>query len=448
MKSILFALVIASQTPTPETPTAAPAAETTVSETTGPAPQQDLAATSPSTSAPADAAPLQAKVAEADLHPEASGADKEGRFPVDVRAAFGEGVMLRGLDGSFGVEARARVQVRATTIIAPDAEDEDERIAFGAVPRRVRLNFNGFALKKAVTWKLQLNFAPQDLEPDAPVPLRDAFMTFHAAPEFNLSVGQMKVPFNRQRVISSSALQFPDRSAVNNELNLDRDVGVQAYATDLFQSGGRFTYALGLFAGNGRNRVITRPGLLAIGRFQVAPFGKFDDMTEGDLERGEDLRLALAASAAYNGHSRRERSTVGRFFDDIEGAEGAHVDYAHGELDGHLKWRGLSLLGEVIARSAVGGTDTAPARSALGAFIQGGYMVTDHVEVVARAGHLEPLTEDWTSMASVIEPSTELAGGANVYVIGHDLKVQSDFIYEPDAKVPIFIWRVQTQFYF
>jgi phosphate-selective porin len=371
-------------------------------------------------------------------------ADSDGRAPVEARAAFGEGLSLRPPDDNFGLELRARIQLRGTVTAAPDEDDEEDRLGASAVVRRARITIGGHAFAKAITFNIQLGMSPLDVEPDLPIIVRDAYMTFHASPAFNLRVGQMKVPFNRQRVNSSSSLQFVDRSLVNNELNLDRDVGLHAYATDLFGTGGRLTYSLGLFAGEGRNRVLPDPGLLVAGKLRLAPFGKLNELVEADLERAPEPRLAVGLAAAFNGRSKRERSTIGGFFE----GDDAHADYFHACLDALFLWRGVSFAGEVIARSAINVSGGAPTRSALGAFVQGGYMLTDHVELVARAGRIEPLTRELAAAPSTVTASTELAGGASAYLLGHDLKVQSDVTWEPDLQTPALSWRVQTQLWF
>ena len=44
---------------------------------------------------------------------------------------------------------------------------------------------------------------------------------------FELWVGQTKLPGNRERVISSANLQQVDRSLLNSRFNIDRDFGFQ-----------------------------------------------------------------------------------------------------------------------------------------------------------------------------------------------------------------------------
>jgi hypothetical protein len=213
-----------------------------------------------------------------------------------------------------------------------------------------------------------------------------------------------------------------DRSRTNAELNLDRDVGVQVLSTDLFGLGGRLAYTLGLFGGDGRNRVGTDDGFLSIARVQWSPFGAFDDFVEGDLDRKENLRLAVQAAAALNRSTRRARSAL-----DATYTLGAY-DYAHATADVLLKWRGLSLQVEGVYREAVGTKRredglglVETSRSGWGYHAQAGYMVNAHLEVVGRVGQLFPV-----GGITAVTRSGEYGGGLNWYVQDHAFKFQAD----------------------
>ncbi|MCO5165957.1 MAG: OprO/OprP family phosphate-selective porin [Planctomycetes bacterium] len=360
-----------------------------------------------------------------------------------VRARFGEGVTITGADDSLSLTIRARFQARFTHL-----EREERGSATLFEIRRARLLLRGHALTRELTYYMQLGFSNQDTEPDLRLPLRDAYLTYAGLRDLNVRVGQMKVPFNPQRVTSSSALQLVDRSIVQNELNLDRDVGVQVFSDDLFGLGGVLGYALGVFGGDGRNRLSDAGGVLLVARVQLTPFGRFDDLVEADLARSPDPRLALGAAVAHNANTNRERSTFGGTY-----ASRERTDQTHVVTDLHLKWMGFSLRSEALLREAAdevltgtvgGATVTERTRSAWGYFAQAGYLVTDEVEVVARWGELRPLGR------SAVRLQRETGGGINWYVSGHDLKLQADYFYlwgerlaDGDHQV-----RVQLQLFF
>lgn len=347
-----------------------------------------------------------------------------------VRAALGQGVTVTAPGGAFELNLRARAQVRFT-LTGEEGGAEDPATEFSI--RRMRLVLQGHALSNALQYYIQLGFSNRDTESDLRLPLRDAYVTWTRLRDLQVRAGQMKVPFDRQRVISSSAQQFVDRSIVTGELNLDRDVGVQLFSRDLFGLGHRVGYQLGVFGGDGRNRLSSESGLLWVARLEFTPMGAFDDYVEADIERRASPRLAVGVGVAFNQNTRRARSTFETSYDR------ARFNYLHGEVDLSFKWRGLSVLGAALLRradaaayqstSASGSTTVEYSRSSFGWFAQAGFLLTCHLEVVARYGDLRPTVLD----AATVDPSQrrrhELGGGLNWYSHGHALKLQSDYFY-------------------
>jgi len=359
---------------------------------------------------------------------------------VRTSAAPGEGVSVSTDDGRFALHLRARAQARVEESWSAAAGRTDEFMI-----RRMRLSLKGHAFDPHVEFALQLGFATSDLDPDAPAPLRDAYVTFTALRDAHLRVGQMKVPFDRQRVNSSSALQFPDRSLVTQELTLDRDVGVQVFSTDVLGLGHVLGYQLGVFGGDGRNRTNPSAGVLGVARIEWTPFGRFDDDEESDLERRADPKLAIGVGAGFNENTDRPRSTLGR----PSGA--ARFDYRHGEIDGTFKWRGFSTTAAAIVRLSdrdsvdTGGTRDF-SRSAVGWFVQAGYLVDPQWELAARYGDLTPVGATDPALVR----TRELGLGLNWFLSGHDLKLQTDafWITGDDLAVGTVQVRSQLQLFF
>jgi hypothetical protein len=340
---------------------------------------------------------------------------------------FGKGVTLKSEDDRFSLNIRARIQARATLT---HNSDDDDPPATEMQIRRMRVVLQGNALGRDLTYYIQLSFSNLDMEPDLRTPLRDSYFTWRAGRDASLRAGQMKVPFDRQRVISSSALQMVDRSIVVQELNLDRDVGAQLFSKDLFGLGERLGYHIGVFGGDGRNRLSEVYGLLYAARLELRPFGGFDDYVEADTGRGAKPRLSIGVAAGYNQNTNRPRSTLGEPF------PGSRFDYEHACADMLFKWHGFSAMAQWIYRRGtedrrvddVNGTPTpAFSRSAWGAFGQVGQMVTEHVEVSARFGHIEP----YGGTDPRFVRRQELGGGLSYYWFEHNLKLQGDYFYEP-----------------
>jgi hypothetical protein len=363
----------------------------------------------------------------------------------EVKAEFGKGVSFRRKDDAFSLTIRARMQTRFTHVEpVPDGEGASTDFMI----RRLRFVLAGDAFQKKLSYYFQLGLSTLDVDPDAPSAVRDAYATWHLHRDLGLRFGQMKVPFDRQRNVSSSALQFADRSVVTGELNMERDVGVMFLSRDLFGLGGYLAYNLGVFGGDGRNRISGRSGLLAIARTEILPLGTFDDAyVEADIARSPRPRLAFAVSAAYNRDTDRPRSTIGRPF------EGG-VDYAHLGVDWMFKWNGLSIIGALLHRDSrtegheiVSGGQTIRehTRSARGYFFQAGQMLTTRLEVAGRYGVLLPLRPTDPSLGRL----RELGGAVSWYFLEHALKIQADYFYLFDAwRTGLHQVRVQAQVYF
>lgn len=355
--------------------------------------------------------------------------------PPTVDAGLGRGVTIRAADGQASMNIRARLQIRSTFVNAGEGPDTSEFLI-----RRARLVFQGDAVGSTLTYYVQLSFANLDNEADLRLPLRDAYVTWTPTRGASVRIGQMKVPFSRQRVVSSSALQMVDRSPVVSELNLDRDVGVQVFSKDLFGLG-RLGYAVGLFGGEGRNRLGRAAGLLYTARLEAWPFGAFDDYVEGDVQRRRTFRLAVGVNAAHNQNTNRPRSTIGTPY------TAGDVDYRHASADITVKWRGWSVASEVLYRHGTGDAPqpgvTAPlTRSGWGAYVQSGVMVGPRWEVTARASHLVPDRGTDATFAR----GRELGAGVSYYLHGHDLKVQGDYVRVRERAPARTTQQVRAQF--
>ena len=367
----------------------------------------------------------------------------EGPKPEQAQLSlkYGEGVTFKS--GDVKLNLRGRVQVQALSVFPTEGSSAVRQNALFV--RRARL-----ALKGEFPWKLSMNlqlaFANLDMEADAPNVLRDFNVQWAPLRDVSFRLGQMKVPFDVQRVISSSAQQFVDRSTVTGELNLDRDVGLVVFSDDLFGLG-HLRYALGVFGGDGRNRIGTNVGLLYSARVRYSVFSPCDDKLEGDPDRDPRFRIAFGAGAARNIATNRPRSTIGTPY------KIAAFNYTHASGDVHVKWRGFSLLSEIYWRQAdtdsVTGTFngaqlTEYSRSGWGWFAQLGGYITPWLELAARYGDTQPLGATDPAFKRV----REVGGTINLMFLKHDLKLQTDLFWLDEAGKGRLQLRVQAQVFF
>lgn len=392
--------------------------------------------------------PAETGVSESEPEPEPD-ADplRRDKRPVDtIRFAPGKGLEFKSEDGDFSLKAGLRAQF----LYQFRTREEEDRHAF--LVRRARLSFAG-NMWGATTYKVELAFSPRDVSrqsvdvggmPDPAVtedgepaelaterdvvrtsPLLDWYVRFEQMRDLSLAVGQMKIPFSRQRSVSSGSLQFVDRALTNGAFTLDRDIGLDLFSSDLGGLG-MLRYHAGIFIGEGRNssdRTLGAgdSGFVYNARFEVLPLGDFKDYSEADHERSDAPRLALGVGYALlqsDATSPYADEALGRM---TGGAEQTPVvDFtAHNfTADAVFKLSGLSAQTAFHLRD-VAGLDGG--NEGIGFLLAAGYLFGAlPVEVAAQYA----LTHARTG--SSLGNENELGAALSYYLAEHPLKVQLD----------------------
>jgi phosphate-selective porin OprO and OprP len=346
---------------------------------------------------------------------------------------FKRGVAVTAPDSSFSINTRFRMQSRA--LYNSIAKDDFGVSEYEMRVRRLRLRFDGFMYSPKLTYNIQLSFTRGDMDwsmreqsniNTSPNVARDAVVYYKPNNRWQLAFGQTKLPGNRQRVISSGEQQFIERSIVNLGFNIDRDFGFQAvYNNDI----GNFHYMLkgALTAGEGRNVFSTDKGLAYTGRVEVLPFGKFTnggDYFEGDLEREPTPKLSLAGGMSHNQQARRTGGQIGRDLYEQTNMQ-TYI------FDGLLKYRGLSIYAEYMAREA-DNPFTYNASGELRHVLTGhgqnyqlGYIFPNNVELAGRYSRVTPNQE----VRSMENTEEAYLAGVTKYLRAHKLKLQANVGY-------------------
>ncbi|MEC7985463.1 MAG: porin, partial [Myxococcota bacterium] len=144
----------------------------------------------------------------------------------------GKGLVVASRDGDFKMITRLRAQLLYTL----NAEDE---WSHGLQLRRARLLFQGNVSGKHNRYKFELAVSPKDIGlrstgTISKSPLLDWYFHLSHYRDFTVRMGQYKVPYSRQRVVSSGNLQLVDRSIANAEFTVDRDIGLDIRSKNLF----------------------------------------------------------------------------------------------------------------------------------------------------------------------------------------------------------------------
>lgn len=288
------------------------------------------------------------------------------------------GIVFTAADSSMQVIMRFRMQLWGSAFL-----EEGEPTLFNGQVRRLRLRFGGFLLDPRLTYNLQLSFSRGDQDfADTGFPniVRDAAMAYQFTPNVQATFGQTKLPGNRQRVISSGDIQFPDRSIVNARFNIDRDMLLMGAIKDTV--GGRVPLHLhvAVSSGEGRNTQVAAEGLAFTARAEVLPLGPFrngGDYFEGDLEHEPAPRLSIGATWSRNNDALRTGGQLGPLLWEPRTMTTFYADAL-------LKYRGLAVYTEFAHRRADDPVTTRPGEAprfvytGSGALLQVSYHIAGH----------------------------------------------------------------------
>lgn len=373
---------------------------------------------------------------------------------------FGKGILnLVGQDSTWSMKIGLRMQFQAlaswesqnNNLINPETN---------FLIRRARLEFDGFAYSPKLKYKLELGLSNSDMSgasefnDDTPRYIYDAILQWNFYENFELWVGQTKLPGNRERVISSANLQMVDRSLLNAEFNIDRDVGMQLrHHINLFNN---FIVKeiFALSQGEGRNVTTGNlGGHQYTGRIELLPWGDFEsegDYFGADLEREVTPKLALGITYDYNNNAVKTASNMGNYmFTDTGFYE---TDISTLFVDAMFKYQGFSFMGEYAHRDAEDpiaensdGTLTGDVvQVGNGLNLQAGYLLKNNLEISGRYTNIE-LDSDITGK----NPEDQYTLGISKYLVGHKLKVQSDISYlSIDNSNDELMYRLQFEIHF
>lgn len=233
---------------------------------------------------------------------------------------FEKGMTYKHEASDFEMNFRFRVQNRITYEDLDEDGTKSDTIDFAV--RRMRMRFEGHVMDKRLLYRLQLAFTRGDMDWDNnnyPNILRDAAVGWRVTDHATFWFGQSKLPGNRQRVTSSSAQEFVDRSLLNATFNIDRDIGLQYWQ----QLGDERPLWVKLAVSNGEGRGVANKGLSIAytSRVEWLPLGKFKDngdYFESDLLFETSPKFSIGAVYNYNKNTSRLGGQIGPFMENDE----------------------------------------------------------------------------------------------------------------------------------
>ena len=373
-----------------------------------------------------------------------------------TETSFGKGMLnVVAKDSSWSVKFAPRIQFRAGSQWDHDGDSYGSP-EYNFLIRRARLKFDGFAFSPTLKYKIELGLSNRDISgasrftSDAPRYILDAVVMWNFYENFELWVGQTKLPGNVERVVSSANLQLIDRSLLNSRFNIDRDIGIQLRHQTKLSESIVLREKFALSQGEGRNITTGNlGGLQYTGRLEVLPFGTFKgkgDYIQSDLSREQSPKLMVGVTYDFNDNAVKTRSNLGDYM--LTSTGFYETDISTIFVDAMLKYKGFSFMGEFAAREADAPVATElngmPAMDEEGNLtedvvlvgnaynFQAGYVFESNYEIAGRF-----TTVDYDAITETSNPE-QYTVGVSKYIVGHKLKVQSDVSYttssgEPDS---------------
>ncbi len=373
----------------------------------------------------------------------------------------GDGLRIRALDGLFSMRFRIRTQFQLSV---NDTTDEDTATDFRI--RRFRLVWDGNAFTPWFRYYVQLSadnsFSSAGTSTsNTDIQLRDVY--FDAA--YNTAIfpraGQDKVPFNREELTSSSELQLVERSIVNEEFSLARDIGIAAYGL----ISNYIVYGGGVYNGNGRNASSVDSNMLYVGRIMFTPccgtlkYTNNQFPIDGDYKIepnfGEDYPLIAfgVAGAGMEGLDILQKTPDASIDDRFAEIGITDGDFAQITADVNFKYKGFSFEGEYDGRWISPAANQGASISSVydqGFRVQGGvFLLPKLVEVAGRFALI-----DFDDDVPGQDLSYEITPGLNFYMSrSHKWKIQLSYSYikneftnESDINENIFRAQLQAMF--
>ena len=354
---------------------------------------------------------------------------------------FGKGLInVFAKDSSWSSKVAFRYQTRYEGNY--DLVDSD--YTGRAFVRRARIKGNGFAFSPKITYKFEYDVANGYV--------LDAVVKWNFTGNWTVWFGQTKLPGNIERVFSSQKLQLVDRSLLNSKFTLDRDAGAQL--RHHFKLGNTFLVReiFAVSQGEGLNDKSKSTGNGYTGRIELLPFGNFTkkgDYFAADLKREKNPKLMLSATYDFNQNAMLSRGQKGDYLiGDLENLQTLFID-------AHFKYQGFSFFGEYVDRKTSDGSPLLENSFVDGESIdecyytgesinlQLGFLMKNNWEIAGRYTNVN---------ANDLYDNNDLNQytiGFSKYVVGHNLKIQTDFSYSTEqGENDKLLFRLQTEFNF
>jgi len=350
---------------------------------------------------------------------------RDQEFPISLR--YKDGFDLQTRDGKFEMQLQGRVQLRYSydqegdgfKPQSPTAFDDKDVSSFRVRRARIKIGGHGY-------WPWLKYYAEYDWVSNTMLDYRLDIAKFKWA---TLRVGQWKIDYNRERVDSSGAQQFVDRSIVNSSFTLDRQIGVRLGGHLFEGTPGYLVYNIGVFTGAGINQTHNDDkNMLYMGRIQWNFLGRDVPFSQSDVNYSELPIGSIAFAGAHNIADRYKFPTASRAgtIDGVPVVDG-RFEINQGVQEFAFKWNGLSIQEEFHVKKVIDRSRSSSGTS-YGAYAQVGYFPHAMIDFIPR-----PL--EFAYRYAFVDPAGVLGShivrehtvAANWFFAGHRNKLTVDY---------------------
>jgi len=270
---------------------------------------------------------------------------------------FGEGLQFKANNGSkFNIRGYLQPGLETKEYTAENESGALNRFRL----RRARLRFDGSSSDERFTYRFQVDLSGSSEAGDGGESsyLLDAFVAYDLTKSINVAFGQRATyTDNRELFMNSNALQLIERSRVTSAFASIREFGL--FIDGNFKTGNtaRIKPYFVLTNGDGLNAFGRDFGGLKMGgRVDYLPFGlftNFGQFRQPDVVREQIPKLVVGINYSYNnGMSSRRGREGGSILYLNDNDEESLPDYTKYGIDFLFKYKGFSVLGELVGAAA------------------------------------------------------------------------------------------------
>jgi hypothetical protein len=341
-----------------------------------------------------------------------------------LTAGWSNGFFLASPDGRFLLSIDGMTQIRYMLSYT----ENSPRYRDGFELDNTRLTFRGHMFTPDFTYLVRGQFQRnQNLGDNVNLQggfmqLLDAWVRYNFTQDWSVRVGQFKLPFNREELVSESQQELVERSLVNQFMSIGRSQGVEftmlnstdRWATTWDEGGSSPNPAINGVVGGPR----TNSSAIANNQVDYSFTSRYDHLFAGTWQQFEDF-------TSPRGEEYGMMMGIAAHYQESDLPQG-DVPWFTATVDLSVEWGGANAFAAIIYSyiDSPGGNVNGILQS-LGIVGQFGVYVAPKWEVFVRGEYLQ--FEVTASPTQINFPDLGIiSGGVNYYIEGHDVKWTTD----------------------